>query len=421
MLLSVIAEYRNSPMLRVLQVDEETGDLDIVYIDSSNDDVLKELEAKLQDGVSYADFQIIKTQTEEGLDAYELRHFCTNVAPGEPDLDNQGPLPRDNPSFLGFLRKLIHEGGNIILPLKNVPQDDIPEWMISSAGSVQFTEDMGIKVSHLIPDSEPDTWRWASSVIVQADNRDQFGDVTGHMFLCPTEFEVDEYTDYLVEHPERSVMYDSGDIINYRVFSVTSDLPIYPRKSNVLVTPPNVSKFKFVADSYKLALYCLTEGLFEPKTIVSSYGDRNPAMATGRTLKLKNSTPISKKTAGAMQDHMLGSLKNKDDRASQIEFLKQYPHYEVFTSIIKNQISIFFGPSPISKQQKMRAYRALKNTETYFYLLLQECRYHIMFDNDAYLFNLWTNNASFNSDIPNYKVTISGGGGTWHPNASYFL
>lgn len=419
MLLSVTAEYNVSPVVKMLEVDEKTGSVRISFVDSSDDNILKKLHEQLEDGLSFADFQIIKSKSEDNLDAYELRHFCTNYAPGEPDLDNDNLVVKDSPSFLGFIRKLIVDNGHIILPLKNVPEQDIPYWMTTNASSIQFTEDMGIKVSHLIPGKEEDTWRWSSSSILMADNRDEFGDVTGHLFLCPTEFEMGEYEPFLKEHEPRRVLQENGTRLTYRVFSVTKDLVIYPTKTNVLVTPSIISRLKFAADSYKLAIYSLSEGLFDDKKIESSWGDRNAPLVTGRFMKIKNTTPVTKKTASAMLAFLLESLSGKTNSADEAEFLKKYPHYQVYAAIIKSQIETFHG-ADTSKSQKFRAYRLLKNTEAYYNLLLQECRYHVMFDNDAYLFNLWTSNMSFNSDIPNYKVTISGGGGTWHPNGSYF-
>lgn len=419
MLLSVIAEYQNSPIVKMLEVDERTGDLKIFLVDSSDTDSLQELQMKLESGLDFADFQIIKSKVDDNMDADELRHFCSNVAPGEPDLSIDGLTVKDSPSFLGFIRKLIRDGGSIVLPLNNVPEKDIPHWMVTSASSIQLTEDMGIKVSHLIPGKEEDHWRWSSSVILQADNNDKFGDVTGHLFLTLTDFDPEEYAPYLVEHAQRNVIQENGVDITYRVFSVTEDLPIYTTKSNIVVTPAIISRLKYVADSYKLALYSLTENLFEEKKMEYYSGERNAPVATGRFMKLKNTTPVSKKTASAMLDYMLDSLRGNSEKESEAEFLKKYPHYQVFTSIIKNQIHIFFGPDT-SKHQKLKAYRALKNVETLFNILLQECRYHVMFDNDAYLFNLWTSTMSFNSDIPNYKITISGGGGTWRPNDLLF-
>lgn len=420
MLLSVTAEYNSSPIVKMLEIDEKSGDVRISFVDTSDDNVLRELHEQLENGLSFADFQIIKSKSEDNLDAYELRHFCTNCAPGEPDLNNNNVSVKDSPSFVGFIRKLIVENGHIVLPLKNVPeQQDIPYWMTANASSVQFTEDMGIKVSHLIPGKELGYWRWSSSSILMADNRDEFGDVTGHLFLCSTEFEPGEYTPFLVEHESRRVLQENGTSVTYRVFSVTKELPIYTNKINVMVTPAIISRLKFAADSYKLALYSLSEGLFEDKNIESSWSERNAPLVTGRFLKIKNSTPVSKKTASAMLVFLLDSLSGKTTSADEIEFLKKYPHYQVYSAIIKSQIGIFHGLET-TQSQKLRAYRSLKNTEAYYNLLLQECRYHVMFHNDAYLFNLWTANLSFNSDIPNYKVTISGGGGTWHPNASYF-
>lgn len=420
MLLSVAAEYNSSPLVKMLAIDEETGKLRISYVDSQDETSLRTLQEKLDEGVSFADFQIIKTTTSAGEDAYELRHFCTNIAPGEPDLEIEGLEISDPPSFVGFIRKLIFEGGNILLPLKNVPAQDIPRWMVAPANTVQFTEDMGIKISSLIPGQEDDHWRWTSSTILMAGTDDKFGDVTGHRFLCMDEFDAGEYAPYLVEHESVRVLQDNGGSMPYRVFSVTADLPIYVNKTNALVTPAIMSRLKFVADSYKLALYSLTQGLFGDRKIESSTSwERSAPLATGRFLKLKNSTSVSNKTASTMLSFLLESLRGQTTPTQEAEFLKSYPHYQVYASIIKSQTQTFFG-GETTTQQKFRAYKLLKNVETYFYLLLQECRYAAMFNNDAYLFNLWTNNQSFSSDIPNYKVTISGGGGTWRPNVSYF-
>lgn len=416
MLLTVAAEFNSSPYVKLLEIDEEYGGFRILYIDTSSDEELSQLKEVLDEGLTFADFQVTKTKTGRDTEAFELRHFCTNVAPGEPDLTLHGFVVEDEPSFMGFVRNLIRESGSVILPLRDVPENDIPYWMVAAVNTFQFTDDMGIKVSHLIPGSEEGVWRWSSSVILQNSHEDKFGDVTSLRFLCLTEFDLGEYDQYVIEHEPVRVVQENGATLTYRCISVKEDLPIYTSKSNVMVTPTIISRIKFVADSYKLALYSLTEGLFKDKVIETSNNYyRNDAVVTGRYLKIKNKTPITKKTSIEMQKFLLDSLSGKKSANDELEFLREYPHYQVYASIVKSQIDKFFN-ADVTYQKKMRAYRALKNMETYLYLLLQECRYTVMFDNDAMLFNLWTSNSSFNSDIPNYKVTIAGGGGTWRPS-----
>lgn len=421
MLLSVTAEYNESPLVKMISIEEETGDVGISYVDSSDGEKLKELYELQESSFSFADFQIIKTKEEDTKDAYELRHFCTNRAPGEPDLDSDGQVIKETPSFLGFLRKMVAEQGSIVMPPRYdeefTDEGDIPHWKVINASTLQFTDDMGIKASHLIPGSEEGVWRWTSSSILHASHRDEYSDVTTHRFLCLTEFDSGIYGPFMKEHPSRRVVQENGSTIVYRVFSVTRDLPVYSAKTNVMVTPSIMSRLKFVADSYKLALYSLTPGLFADKVIETVPRTGSKPLVTGRTLKLGQSTPVTKKTANAMADYLLATLGGGEGLVSEAEFLKQYPHYQVYSAIFKSQVAIFHGST---QRKKMRAYRALKNEEAYFNLLLQECKHHVMFDNDAYLFNLWTSTNSFHSDIPNYKIELSGGGGTWLPKDSFY-
>ena len=416
MLLSVIADYADSPIKKLLQVNEEYGSIQIHYLDASDASALQELYEKQNDGLSYTNFKILKDKTLEGKDCYELQYSCSNRAPGEPDLSQDGYTLKDPPSFLGFLRKLVLERGLIVLPFNNVPKQDIPYWMTASANTIQFTNSMGIKISSLIPGEEEGYWRWTTSTLFSLSWRDEPSDVTNLIFLTFSDFNPEEYEPYLVEHEGVRVVQENGHSVTYRAFSVKKDLPIYIRKSNSLVTPSMISHLKYVADSYKLALYTLTDGLFQEKKIESKPGDYyyNQSVAGGRFLKFETSPPIKKQTANIMTEFYLMKARGNLTTEEINDFIKKYPHYPIFASIIEAKLPIFYSDE-WSKNKKFRTYQALKNIETFYNLLLQECRHHVMFDNNGFLFNFWSRNRLFKSDIPNYNIKISGGGGTWHP------
>jgi len=414
MLLSVIADYANSPIKRLLQINEEDGTIEIHFLDSSDAVALQELYDKLNSGLAYTNFKIDKEKTENGLDSYELQYSCSNRAPGEPDLSYDGAVIKDGPCFMGFLRKLIRERGHIVLPFKNVPEQDIPHWMVASANTIQFTEAMGIRVSSLIPGEEEGYWRWTSSTLFSTTWQDVPSDVTKNVFLTHSEFDPEEYGPYLVEHENRRVIQENGYSVTYRAFSVTKDLPVYTFKSNVMVTPAIMSHLKYVADAYKLALYTLSDGLFEEKKIEYPTGGGNETATTGRYLKFHTTVPIRKKTSQTMADFFIRKMNGQVSYEEECQFVKQYPHYPIYASILESKMGVFYNDQ-VSKSKKFRTYQALKNTEVFFNLLLQECRYHVMFDNNGFLFDLWTRNKLFDSDIPNYNVNISGGGGTWRP------
>ena len=421
MLLTIIAEYRESALVKLLEIDEAQGTAKIKHVNPQNAEELRELKEVLDEGQSYSDFQIIHSQIE-GVDSYELRHFCSNLLPGEPDTIDDNYLMQDEPSCTGFIRKMIYEGGLVVLPLRSNESNEtteIPHWGVASPNTIQFNDHFGMNIASLIPGSEPDYWRWTSSVLLMANNRDEYTDISKLVFLMPEYFDEGDYVEYLVELPKHSVVQADGTSIAYRAFNLSDKLDLYPRKSNALVTPSVMSRLKFVADSYKLALYALSTGLFEDKKIERSEYSRSSGMALGREFRMKNAVTVGKKTADAMLDFFLKSLQGETTLEQEHTFLQKYPHYQMFTSIIRSQSGNFFGVD-VNKKKAMRIYRSLKNVEAYCNLMLAECKHFAIFDNNSYLFNSWVSTQSFESDIPNYKIAIGGGGGTWRPSGSYF-
>lgn len=418
MLLSVIAEYRDSSIIKVLTIQEETGELGIIFLDTANAEQLKQVMVELEAGVTYADFQVIQSETEDGLPAYELRHYCTNIAPGEPDFQSAGSLLLDDLSVTGLIRLMITEGGRIVLPLEDVPEDNIPDWMIVNPNTIQFTNDFGAKFSHLVPSKTEGYWRWNSSYIISQFFEGGFDDVTKIKFLVPEDFYDEDFEEIMTPFEQCNVVYEDGSTQTFKSFHINSkDVPVYPSKSSFLMRSQTISRIKFAADSYKLALYTLTEGLFAPRKIEQSesryeYGRSGGVEA--RNVKFVSKPAISKKTADTMMQFMADRMNGLKTVEDERIFLKKYPHYQVYTAIITPQINTFF-PEDASVQQKMRAYTSLKNVEANLNLLLTECKYHMMFFNDSFYFNLFTRLNGFVTDIPNYEITLTGGGNGWRP------
>lgn len=423
MILTVQGEYQGTGILKMMVIDEDTGTTTLKLIDSTDVEQLQGLHQLLEEGVSFADFHVNKTKDKDtGKYAYELRHLSTNIVPGKPDLTQKEVVIKDEPSLAGLIRKMIREESLLVLPMRGLPEGHLMQWMTANPNTIQFTDHMGMRVSHLIPGSQEGKWRWNSTTLLATNYKDEFTDPTILRFLCSTEMELGEYKEYLIEYPATTVEQENGEILEYKTYGVKDTLPLFTRKTNVLVTPAIISRIKFVADSYKLALYSLTESLFDKKEIEYikkeySYGLGN---VYGRYVNISNALPVNRKTADEMLDFLFRQLNKEVTPRQEAAMNRAYPHYLVYSSIVKSQIGMFFGGDATSKQ-KFRAYRSLKNVEAYLNLLLQECKYQMIYDNDAYLFNTWTSTDMFNSDIPYYPVTIEGGGGTWQPNGIYSL
>ena len=414
MLLLVVADYENSPVKRLLQIDEETGGVTQFHLDTTDADQLHDLYNKL-DNLSYANFTIHKVPSSQDKNIYEFLYSCKNEACSKPQTEFDGRAFYDEVSFTGFLRRLIKESSLILLPFDNVPEQDIPQWMVANANTIQFTDSFGIKVSSLIPGSEEGYWKWHSTDILRYDWQENINDFSKLTFLTHEDFDTAEYESYLTEHGNRTVVQANGDIITYRSFTVSKELRPYPWKQPNLVIPSVLAHLKYVADAYKLALYTLTEGLFEDKKI--EYGESNYSYAagdTGRHLKMHSKPAIRKATANALAEFYIKKMNRQTTTEEEMQFRCEYPHFPIYESILSSKLNIFYDPS-IPKQRKFRTYQTLKNTETYFNLLLAECKHHVMYDNNAFLFSFWAEHRMFQSDIPNYKVQISGGGGKWQP------
>lgn len=417
MLLSVIAEYRESPIVKVLTIQEETGELGLVFLDTSDAEQLSQVKKELDSGVTYADFQVYESKTEDGMVAYELRHYCTNIAPGEPDFASAGSLMLDELSVMGMLRLMVTEGGRIVLPLKDVPEDNIPDWMIVNPNTVQFTSDFGAKFSHLVPSETEGYWKWNSSYIFAQFLEGGFDDFTRIKFLVPEDFDGGDFEEIMTPYTPCTVVYEDGKTTTFKSFHINSrEVPVYPSKSSFLMRTQTISRIKFAADSYKLALHTLTEGLFVQKKIEKTdYGyEYGSGGVDARNVKLTSKPALSKKTADTMMQFMASRMTGEATESDERMFLKNYPHYQAYKSIIDPHIDTFFLEG-ISVQQKMRAYTSLKNVEATLNILLQECKYHMMFSNDSFYFNMFSQFNAFITDIPNYNIQISGGGHGWRP------
>ena len=285
----------------------------------------------------------------------------------------------------------------------------------------KISKEMKGFISYQYPSpTTPDYYRWGSAPIFWLDKEENFNDVTNIILLARTEFNLGIYSEYVTDIGTKNVLSEDGSYTTtYRAFTVNANLPIFGTMSNLLMQSAIISRFKFIADSYKLALYQLVEGLFEEKNIepndsVDEYAPRE----LGRHVFIASKPSINRKTSEALIDYLFKELTNAE-RPTLTEFNKKYPHYEAFSSILRSELPLF-QDAESTKNQKIRRYLQLKNVEAQFYILMNECLYHAMFNNNAFQFNYWGENGSFHSDIPNYKVTLAGGGGKWRPNHSFF-
>lgn len=419
MILTVSGLHKGTNILKILVIHEETGMLDYLFVDTSDVQQLKELHQTLEEGLTYADFSIIKVENvDEGKDSYELLHYCENIIHDPPVLDEGKNFLLDELSVTGLFRVLIEAGGQIILPLHDVPEDEIPYWMIASPKTIQYSNDFGARVSHLVPSKTTEGfWRWISVVLFAPDEKNNFVGWERLKFLVPFDFDPGDFAEVIEFQDDVTVIAEDGTRELNKSFVIKDlNLPVYPVKSNVLMSSYVISRIKYIADSYKLALYTLTDNLFAKKRIErsESHGGYGASGSLAKYVKMTSKPPISKKTADTMLQFMADRINRVKGNYDEMQFVKSYPHYLTYESIIKPQINTFFNPDALV-QDKMKAYHALKEVEAYMYLLLQECKYHMMFSNNAFYINKFTDYGAFKTGIPYYEIEIEGGGSGWLP------
>lgn len=413
MIRTVITTFKNSKNLSVVSLDINNGAVQVDTVDPMNFSTLLRLQEELKEGYIYSDYRIAERSS-----SLELEHSCGSVSAGMGIARTS--VLKEKPSFIGLLRMMIANGAKL---LTSETTDVAEDHNAVRVMSLSTTDQLGINLTHLVPATDEEdgqkAWRFVTDNLLRTNHMDQYNDISGLRFLCGlVDFGV--YTEYLKEEGVVTFKAESGKYYEYMCYSVSKDLPLFSLRPNILSSNHMVGVLQYMSEAYKCALKTLSEGLFEDKTIVTGDSYSNGSTPTGRYLKLKSNAKTDKKTISEMSSYLFKSLSSPGESVSisGTEFTKTHPHYPLYKSIVTSEIRNFVG-SDLTKEQKFEAYKRLKSTETLINLALLESKWQIMFDDNGSLFDLWITNKELQINIPYYKVTISGGGGTWRPNVYY--
>lgn len=416
MFLSIIGQVKNTTLVRVLEMHEDVGTFRLFTIDTTDVNILNTLYDIQKKGSSYCDFLVTKEEVN-GKEVFELLHssskvFETLFEENEPP----GNYKYEEGSFMSFIRLLMTNNGKIIIS-DNGKDDVVPEWKAISPTSFRYTNAFGITASYLYPNEPLDgvqTYSWASETILRSNRFDEFNKVSGYRFLVPHDTEFYEFGDMVEEIGEISVVTDR-QTIKYRAVRLSDRLPIFPEPSLELLTQPILSRFQFAAAAYSLALKTLSNTIIDDKQIESKESLDGYSEPTGRFVKLDPDIKPNAKQATEMLNFYASTVQSKKTENEIYEFTKTHPYYDPYKTIISSYIGIIAGQE---QPPKLKLYHKLKVQESLFNNILNTLKYQLITFQEGLLFNIWTS-GDFDTDIPLYKINLSGGGGTWQPPSIY--
>lgn len=418
MFLSVIGQIKGTISVRILEVREETGEYRTLTIDTGDANILSELYNIQQSGSSYCDFVVTKEE-QNGVEYFELLHSSAKIINvDDTELETSTDYKTEEPNLMGLIRLLLVNNGSVVLDFDhNVTE--IPEHMLASPTAIKYTQAFGMTVPYLYPntsESEKGTFSWASETLVRSDRFDKFSDITKLRFVVPHDFPLGEYEYYLKENKDITVISDTRQT-KYKCYSPAEAMEIFPIHDFDLVTPGVISRFKFAADSYSLALQTLKNTMHDDKEILASdswgSGGSEP---TGRFVKLEPNVKPNTRQATEMLQFFASTVKKDLSMDEIYNFTKDHPYYDPYKTIVSTYISIIAGRD---QEAKAKLYRELKTQESLFNNILTCLNHQAIFFHDALLFNMWTANG-FETDIPLYKIKLGGGGGTWQPPSTFY-
>jgi hypothetical protein len=412
MIRTVITTFKDSRNLSIASLDITNGEVQIDTVNPLNVSTLVRLQEELNEGYFYSDYKVVERSS-----TFELEHSCGSISAGA-GLARIAKL-QEKPSFIGLLRMMILNGAKF---LTSKSSDVVEDYGAVNVMNLSTTDNLGINLTHLVPafleENDDKAWRFTTDNLLRTDHLDQYNDISGLRFLCGL-VDFGEYTDYIKNEGTVTLKTESGQHYEYNCYSVSKELPLFSLRPNVMTSSHMVGVLQYLSEAYKCALKTLTEGLFEDKKTITYEGTGGGSLVAGRYLKLKSNAKTDKKTISDMSSHLFSSLSQSNSViATQDDFAKIHPHYPLYKSIVVSEVRNFIG-SNLSKDQKFEAYKRVKSTETLINLALLESKWQIMFDDNGSLFDLWLKSKEMKINIPYYTVTISGGGGSWRPNAYY--